>query len=229
MASSGPIRSMNPYQAPAESVSLDVQRVAFAPTSALTRATVVVLAASAVVEGLLIPRGLEHLVSALGWAGWEATPRPLWSPGEVLETILGAVAYVLIPVWFYRSYRNLRSFGVATRHSPGLAAGCFFIPIANIFLPQLIAREIWSGSSAEGSPPSEGPSPTWWAAYLAASVFGILASRRLPPIATALAEVADRGLVILSAVATIQMVREVSGRQAARGALTRAAAAPAAG
>ena len=88
--------------------------------------------------------------------------------------IAGSIAFLM---WIHRAYRNLPSLGAKSlNHSPGWAVGYFFIPIANLFKPYQISREIWIGSYPRRMldelflQPGRGPRTAligwWWAFWL---------------------------------------------------------------
>lgn len=68
----------------------------------------------------------------------------------VVQTILWAVAGFLSLAMFLRAFRNLASLNVlATDNSEWQVIWAWFIPIANIFIPFSVVREIWKGSDPE--------------------------------------------------------------------------------
>jgi Domain of unknown function (DUF4328) len=73
---------------------------------------------------------------------------------------LVAGAACFIP-WFHRAYKNLRTWHV-TRFNSGWAIGGWFVPIANLVLPYLIAKELASLSGPKQATPSKAL-PLWWA------------------------------------------------------------------
>ncbi len=95
---------------------------------------------------------------------------------------LSLTCVVIFCVWIYRAYKNLKAFRLgALEHSPGMAPGSFFIPVANLVLPYLIMKEIWRGSDPAYPPleanPFEGARTTalllpWWLLFLARGVAG---------------------------------------------------------
>ncbi|MBO0837848.1 MAG: DUF4328 domain-containing protein, partial [Actinobacteria bacterium] len=59
---------------------------------------------------------------------------------------VGAAA---IAVWTYGAYRNLPALGAGgLSWSPGWGAGAWFVPIANLFVPYLVTRQVWLGTAA---------------------------------------------------------------------------------
>jgi Domain of unknown function (DUF4328) len=78
---------------------------------------------------------------------------------------------VMSSLWLYRAYANLEPLGHPGRTSPALALGWFFIPIANVWMPYRVVKEIWDNTLAT---PSRGLVATWWASWLAGIVVGNL-------------------------------------------------------
>lgn len=68
----------------------------------------------------------------------------------VVQTILWAVAGFLSLAMFLRAFRNLASLNApATDNSEWQVIWAWFIPVANIFIPFSVVREIWKGSDPE--------------------------------------------------------------------------------
>lgn len=79
--------------------------------------------------------------------------------------------------WQHRAHRNLRLLGAGNlRFSPGWAVGWWFVPIANLGMPYLTVRELWTTSVPEPDGSRRARAPKigwWWAAYLAAGLLSI--------------------------------------------------------
>ena len=59
--------------------------------------------------------------------------------------------------WFYKAYKNFIALGVRSwKYSPRSAVIFFFVPFANLWIPYIIAKEIWNYSDP-GSILSEEP------------------------------------------------------------------------
>jgi len=99
--------------------------------------------------------------------------------GGMLLAYLGLLGAALaVPMWMHRCYRNLPALGSRGHFSPAWAAGCWFVPIANLVLPYLAVRDIWA-ASRPGGRWNAALLVTWWIAWLAA--WGLLvANSRLP-------------------------------------------------
>jgi hypothetical protein len=149
--------------------------------------------------------------------------------GVSVLVAFGAVAAVFL-WWKVAAYRLLSAFvPFGTEHTPGWAAGAYFVPILNLFRPYQIMREIWDGS--EHTAPTleqEGDSHTllgiWWALWLLSGFAGRLSNRlfgdaqTVEQFQTATAvNVAVTVLFLASAVAALLVVQCVNGRQQAQG------------
>ena len=124
---------------------------------------------------------------------------------------------ISVPMWMHRAYRNLPALGAqGLRWSPAWAAGAWFIPVANFVIPYGVMRELWRGS---GGPPESFSPGLWWAALLGANAVRIAAvqvARFSPAGADVLGMVSDLGIVA-AGVLLILIIRQVTGRQRARG------------
>ena len=61
---------------------------------------------------------------------------------------LAAVSFVLLVIWTYRTYQNLRELRAEdTRFSPGWSVGGWLIPFVNLLMPFFIFQEMWKASS----------------------------------------------------------------------------------
>jgi hypothetical protein len=70
----------------------------------------------------------------------------------ILMFIVNVVLIVLFIQWFRRAYHNLHKAGEKNlASSEGWAAGWWFIPIANWFMPYRIMREIWDRTKNYGN------------------------------------------------------------------------------
>lgn len=88
--------------------------------------------------------------------------------GGTLLAYLGLLGAALaVPMWMHRCYRNLPALGSRGYLSPAWAAGCWFVPIANLVLPYVAVRDIWA-ASRPGERWNVVLVATWWIAWLAA-------------------------------------------------------------
>lgn len=96
------------------------------------------------------------------------------------------VNFIVFLTWFHRAYANLsltRATGL--EHSPGGAVGWFFVPFVGLYLPCVIAQEIWKASkpSAIGSSwrGEDGSNliGLWWICHVGALLLNELGRRLL--------------------------------------------------
>ncbi|WP_419996750.1 protein kinase domain-containing protein [Streptomyces boninensis] len=84
---------------------------------------------------------------------------------------------VLWTVWFHRLRTNAEYFAPnGNRFAPGMAAGSWFIPVVYLFMPKMIANDIWKASApaaptgyATGAP-GRGLLNAWWIVWLPTTV-----------------------------------------------------------
>jgi hypothetical protein len=89
--------------------------------------------------------------------------------GEIffLAGLVGSA--IAVPMWMHRVFRNLPALGEqGMRWSPAWAAGAWFIPILNFYVPYQVMRILWSGFG-DGRPLVQ----WWWAAWIGAYVLQI--------------------------------------------------------
>lgn len=110
------------------------------------------------------------------------------SPMDIIELLLGLLGLALyiatavfFCMWTHRANRNARALGAThLQFTPGWAVGWFFIPIANLWKPRQVMREIWHASHNPQAGPDE-TTPTlvsnWWTLWLVTNILGQLAFR----------------------------------------------------
>lgn len=105
---------------------------------------------------------------------------------SIVRLLLLVGCGIVFCMWFYRVYRNLMPLGWPKQeHGWRMAPGSFFIPLANLYLPYSIAKEIWikSGpdiSEARGSSATSkghGLVSWWWAVFLFSSFMLMLSDK----------------------------------------------------
>jgi hypothetical protein len=127
-------------------------------------------------------------------------------------------------IWQHRAHANLRAVGVTElEYSPGWAVGWWLIPIANLWKPFQVNRELWKASSGVHDWRSLQTGTVlgwWWASWILASVLGRIAagarSDAETPMALRSADIVDllsTVVVAASAVLAILLVRSVLTRQ----------------
>jgi hypothetical protein len=187
---------------------------AIAPTSSLAIAGVVLAVATSLAMFLVGAFALFILGEPL-----VAVDRPVflvWAIAVLMYVFTGLlVAPAATAVWMHNAYRNLPALGVGgLTWSPGWAAGAWFVPIANLFVPYLVARELWRGSSGG----RRSFLALWWPTWLASWVLLLLAfevyhvSAAGGDVLLMLAELA----LALAAVPFIRVISLLTGHQAQR-------------
>jgi hypothetical protein len=128
---------------------------------------------------------------------------------------------IIFLFWFYKAYKNFEALSVRSwKYSPRSAVIYFFVPIADLWIPYIIAKEIWNYSDT-GSLLSEEPwhyksnrteiVTLWWITGVISVGLSILASFGL-----VLIEGLVETLNIASLIFLIIMVKEVTRRQEAK-------------
>jgi len=74
---------------------------------------------------------------------------------------VGAACFI---PWFHRAYKNVASWH-PTRFGSGLAIGGWFIPLANLVVPYLVAKDLAANSGQTKTSPSN-YLPAWWACVI---------------------------------------------------------------
>jgi hypothetical protein len=94
-------------------------------------------------------------------------------PSDAVTGIVGLVQVILAIItgitflrWIYRSNKNLRALsGESMAFTPGWSVGWYFIPIANLWKPYQVMKEIWNVSH-KGNATDHGVLGWWWALWL---------------------------------------------------------------
>ena len=197
----------------------------FVSAMPLATAATIVVGVALVGYFLVVVGQLVGLAAGLGLVGSAVTAGAtvLSLPGDLLlfGGLLGGA--ITVPMWMYRSNRNLSAQGAeGLRWSPGLSAGGWFIPLANLFIPFMALDELerW----ARGKPDSPF---IWvsWASMLQAWLFAavltvvLIATTGLDLVGLALV-VAAESAWMLSWALVIPVLREVAQAQDARAGAT---------
>jgi Domain of unknown function (DUF4328) len=111
--------------------------------------------ASAVIHGL----GVQVTANAIGFLDYAefvaSVPLDRAKTIDSRQRLLGIIqlsvqfpAVLLFLMWVYRANKNGRALGAqGMKYSPGWSVGWFFVPIASMFVPYWILKEIWQVSS----------------------------------------------------------------------------------
>ena len=140
----------------------------------LATAATIVIGVALVGYFFVVVGQLVTLAAALGLVGdaVRAGAALLSLPGDLLffGGLLGGA--ITVPMWMYRSSRNLRALGATgLRWSPGLSAGGWFIPVANLVVPFFALDELERSSRGQRDSPFVWVS---WASMLQAWLFAAL-------------------------------------------------------
>lgn len=204
----------------------------YRPGGVLARTLVGLLAASGLVallgtfvQGPTIAR--LHMAAQQG-TGLGPTPESQVSLVGALGGLLSLATIVVWLVWQYRAHANLAALGsVGMRHTPGWTVGWWFIPIADLWMPLVVMRELWRASDPVAGPTdwtSSRGSPLigwWWATWLAPFAAGFIAAA-IAASATGTATAADAWAVVggilraASAVLAVALVVRIEARQRER-------------
>jgi hypothetical protein len=92
---------------------------------------------------------------------------------------LAIAIFVLMIIWLHRAYGNVDAFRVGPkRYGNGWTVGAWFIPVANLWIPNQLISDTWRGADAAalGNPrwtklPRAPIIMLWWVFFIAAAVF----------------------------------------------------------
>ena len=74
-------------------------------------------------------------------------------------------------MWQYRAVKNARIVSGDSRSGPGMSVAWWFIPIANLFMPWLVLRDLWARTVRSTSPVAG----AFWLLWLAGSIAATIA------------------------------------------------------
>ena len=78
-------------------------------------------------------------------------------------------------MWIYRANKNSHGFGANITTTPGWSVGWYFIPIANLFKPFQVMKEIWQASLDPHQWPLQRSTPLlawWWGLWIFGGILG---------------------------------------------------------
>ncbi|MEU0809242.1 DUF4328 domain-containing protein [Streptomyces sp. NPDC005970] len=91
---------------------------------------------------------------------------------EIFTGVLGITLIVLFPVWFRHVYLNATFLAPGRqRYGSGLAAGSWFLPVAQLWIPKQIANDIWISSTPPNTRPASRAVLNWWWALFVTMCF----------------------------------------------------------
>jgi hypothetical protein len=125
-------------------------------------------------------QALQLPLEAWDWAQFNASDAGTLTQAQVdrLELVYAALAglYALALVgwliafllWQYRAVKNARIVTGDSRSGPGMSVAWWFIPIANLFMPWLVLKDLWARTVRDGSQIAG----AFWLLWLGASISG---------------------------------------------------------
>ncbi|MER7057317.1 protein kinase [Streptomyces sp. NPDC000351] len=128
---------------------------------------------------LLLARGavLGQVLVQLGDLDSDESPRAIesfddWVLASDLLSGLNGLAIMgaagMWVCWFRHTWLNADALAPGrVRYGPGLAAGAWFIPVANFYLPKQIANDIWTATTGRAKGAGRWLVHTWWWLWLA--------------------------------------------------------------
>jgi hypothetical protein len=97
------------------------------------------------------------------------------NPAEFARAIILSATIVLFAIWIHRMQSNTFALGVLDlQYTPAWAVGWHFIPIANLWIPYLVMRDIWCANRNPTGWQFDKPSRfliVWWLLWLASIVY----------------------------------------------------------
>ena len=143
----------------------------------------------------------------------------------IIQLIVFAVSAITFIQWFRRAYFNLHLRVNHLSHSEGWAAGCWFVPIINLFRPYQIMKELFQAThfflkrnevhtTEQLSTASLG---LWWTFWIIDRFFGqfvlkySLKADTIDELTTStIAQIISNGIGIVLAIITINIITEYS-------------------
>jgi hypothetical protein len=141
-----------------------------------------------------------------------------------VQIVLAIISGIVFFCWVYRANANARQLGaVGMASSPGWAVGCFFIPIANLWMPYQAIKEIWQASAAPADWQNRRRGailPWWWLFFLLSSIAGQVAFvilRSAHDISTMIvgstAALLANAIAVVARLTTLALVRQIHRMQ----------------
>jgi len=148
--------------------------------------------------------------------------REVMLPSDAVTGIVGLAQFIVTIItgitflrWIYRSNKNLRALsGESMTFTPGWSVGWYFIPIANLWKPYQVMKEIWDVSH-KCNATGHAVVGWWWALWLLSNPLGRLPFKLVMRAddasgyaASAMTYIISDGLdVILNVVALVMVTR----------------------
>ena len=158
---------------------------------------------------------------------------------QLLSLVAAAIAFI---VWLWQAYGNMRPLGIANpRYARGWAIAGWFVPVANLVIPKLLANDVWRAGDPDLAPGERNwqarrVAPLvhwWWALYLCGGVATRVAlnmadsAQSLAAARTAVKlDALGMGMLTVAALCAIAVIRQTTERQETRARALSAAAQP---
>jgi hypothetical protein len=145
-------------------------------------------------------------------------------PSDYVSIVVGLVQFILAIItgitflcWIYRSNKNLQALsGEQMMFSPGWSVGWYFIPVANLWKPYQVMKEIWDVSHKYASN-DHALIGWWWTLWIISSLLGRLAFRMIMDaegvtglIASIITYIFVDGFDLVLAIVALAMVNRIS-------------------
>ena len=143
----------------------------------------------------------------------------------IIQIIVFVVSAITFIQWFRRAYYNLHLRVNHLTHSEGWAAGCWFVPIVNLFRPYQIMKELFQETQlflkrndAHTSEHLSMPSLSlWWTFWIIDRFFGqfvfkyTMKAETIDELTTStITQIISNGIGIVLAIITINIITEYS-------------------
>lgn len=128
-----------------------------------------------------------------------------------------AICFIM---WFWKAYGNLKELGCWTLGARGWTIGCWFIPLANLYLPYMYMREMFDGANrllTDKNELSRNRASTkavliWWILFVSLILFNQLSHELIPflrsnRIAYSIVIATSSILVVISGIFAVKMIR----------------------
>lgn len=163
----------------------------YKPATGTAYLTMVLLGVTIIISGVTLASEYMQYQLADRMVKGEQFPEAQLEANDMRQMAIGVVHFLVyiacaitFAVLFYRLYANLLPLGAdQLQHTPGWAAGAWFVPLLNLFRPVQIAQEIWRKSDPDTVNDRTGESGNsaliglWWASWIITNIIAQVAMR----------------------------------------------------
>ncbi|MFF3484050.1 DUF4328 domain-containing protein [Streptomyces sp. NPDC002701] len=144
---------------------------------------------------------------------------------QLMESVVGLALMIVWPIWFQRMRNNADAFApVRLRFAPGMAAGAWFIPVVNLFMPKQMSNDIWTATAGRARGAGRPLLHIWWwcwIVYIAAYANDTFSDwYGTDTVTDAMSDIIDGQIAafagVVSAVVALFFVRRLTSMQQAR-------------